>query len=149
MSRLSPEQMAQKWATNLANASNDIKAGVLSVTQSPTEKAANRADAYVAGVQRAVADGTWQAGLRRVSLQQWQEAMIKKGIPVIAERARMAVPKMSRFLQLWMTYQQGIQQELLSMPRGTLEQNIQRANHVIRRNAEFKTSGQRGFLVGQ
>lgn len=137
MAKLNAQQVADKWANNLGAASAQIKAGVLAVTVSPTEKAANRAQAYIDGVQRAVQSGKWQANLRAVTLQQWQQAMIDKGIPIIASRAMAAKNKFRAFMQAWLQYQDGIAQELFSMPRGTLQQNIARAVHVMNRNHEF------------
>ena len=139
-----PDDVAKKWAANLAGATNAIKAGVQAVTESPTEAAAARADAYVMGVQEAVTSGRWQAGLRRVTLAQWQNAMITKGLPRIAGGAQAAIPKFTDFLRRWLSYMQQVQQGLLSMPRGNLQQNIARAVYVIEQAAAF-SKNQGGF----
>lgn len=142
---LTPDQIAQKWATNLANSTNNIRAGVLAVRTSPTERAAQRADAYVQGVQQAVQSGRWQAGLRQVTLQMWQDAMIRKGLPIIADRARQAIPAVTQFMLVWLQWQEQFRSTLEQMPRGNLEQNIARAVAVIRHNAEFKEAGRHRF----
>ena len=133
-----PADIAKKWANNISSATDSIRQGVQAVTTAPTQLAANAQDRYVQGVQRAVSSGKWQAGLQRVSLQDWQNAMINKGIPRIGAGATQAVPKFTAFMQQFMPYvQQGVQQ-LASMPRGSLDQNIQRAVFMMNHNAQFR-----------
>lgn len=133
-----PVSIAKKWAGNLSAATQAIQQGVQAVTTSPTQSAAAQSNAYLAGVQRAVSTGKWQAGLQRVTLQDWQQAMIQKGIPRIGSGATQAVPKFTAFMQQFLPYvQQGLQQ-LASQPRGTLDQNIQRAVFMMNWNAQFR-----------
>lgn len=135
---LSPTDMAAKWARNLGQAGTAIQAGVNAVTVSPMQKAAQRQDAYLAGVQRAVTSGKYSAGLNKVSLQQWQQAVIQKGLPRIAAGAAAGQQKMADFLGKWMPYMGQLQSKLASMPRGDLQTNIQRAITAIEHNAAFK-----------
>lgn len=133
-----PADIAKKWANNIGAATESIRSGVQAVTTSPTQLAANAQDRYVAGVQRAVSSGKWQAGLQRVSLQDWQQSMLQKGIPRIGSGATQAIPKFTAFMQQFLPYvQQGVQQ-LASMPRGSLDQNIARAVFMMQHNAQFK-----------
>lgn len=133
-----PAAVAQKWKNNLTNSVGQIKAGVQAVTVSPTAKAAKQAEAYVAGVQQAVASQKWQNSLNNVSLQQWQQATLDKGVPRIATGAQNALPKFQEFMSQWLPYEQSVKDRLASMPRGTPEQNIQRAVYVMQENAKFK-----------
>lgn len=130
--------IARKWAQNLGASTSSIKAGVLATTTNPAQKAAQRADAYVSGVQQAVASGKWQRGLARTSLQSWQDAMVNKGLPRIASGASAATPKVQQFYDKWIPHQQALQAKLASMPRGDLSTNIQRAVVAIEHNASFK-----------
>ena len=134
----SPQQAAEKWSRNLGAATTSITEGVQNVTVSPTAKAAERADAYLAGVQRAIADGKWQAGLRRVTVEDWRSAMVQKGIPRIASGASAAVPKMASFLDEFLPHVEAGLRQLESMPRGDLNTNIQRAVAMINHNARFR-----------
>lgn len=134
----SASDVANKWAANLAAATTSITAGVQQVTVSPTQLAAANLNGYLAGTQQAVTSGKMAASLQRVSLQDWQTAMIQKGIPRIASGAQAAKPKMASFMQQFLPYvQQGVT-NLQSQPRGTLEQNIQRAVTIMQWNANFK-----------
>ena len=133
-----PQDVANKWANNIAQATDSIRQGVQAVTTAPTQLAAQAQDRYIAGVQRAVSTGKWQAGLQKVSLADWQNAMINKGIPRIGSGAAAAKTKFASFMTQFLPYvQQGVQQ-LQTMPRGTLDQNIQRAVFMMNHNAQFQ-----------
>lgn len=135
----SPQSVAQKWVNNLSNATTSIREGVEAVTTAPTEKAAARSDAYVAGVQRAVQDGKWQNGLRRVTLADWQRSMLDKGLTRVASGASAAKPKMEEFLSDFLPFvEQGKAAIDRELPRGDAEQNIQRAVAMMRHNMKFK-----------
>jgi hypothetical protein len=133
-----PQQVAQKWSQNVARSSDSIRAGVQNVTVNPAEKAAARQDAYVAGVQRAAAEGKYRRGLAKVTLQSWQEAMITKGLPRIASGASAATPKMAAFMEQWLPYVEAGKQKLASMPRGDLQQNIARMITMVEHAASFR-----------
>lgn len=135
---MTPQQVAQKWARNLNAAGESIRAGVEAVTVSPTEKAARRVDAYAAGVQRAVADGTFVSGLRRVTLEAWKDSMLKKGAPRIGAGATAAVGKMEGFLAEFLPYVDSGKRALEATPRGDLQTNIQRMIAMVEHNARFR-----------
>ena len=75
-----PADIARKWSRNLAASTDAMRQGVMAVTVNPAEKAIARQDAYIQGVQRAVATGSYARGLRKVTLQSWQDSMVKKGL---------------------------------------------------------------------
>lgn len=137
MAMKNPSDVAAKWSRNLSAATQSISAGVLATTVNPAATAAARAPAYLAGVQNAVSSGKYARGLGRVTLQSWQDSMIKKGLPRIASGASTAVPKMEAFLGKWLPHQEALKSKLASMPRGDLQTNIQRAVTAITHNAGF------------
>lgn len=134
----SAQEVARKWQRNLAQATESMRAGVQAVTVSPTAKAAQRIDAMVAGIQRAAADGRIKAGLERVSLSDWQASMLDKGIARVATGAAQAEPKFANFMSQFLPWLEAGQQKLEAMPRGDLEQNIARAEAMMRHNAQFR-----------
>lgn len=138
MAAATPAQAAQNWATNLAASTARIKSGVQAVTTSPTAKAAQNVQAQVAGVIAAANSGKTAAALNAVSLQDWQNAMINKGINRIASGAQAAQGKMQNFLTQFLPYVAAGVQQLSTMPRGDLEANIARATFMMRYNAGFK-----------
>lgn len=129
---------ANRWASGMAGAAEKIKAGVNAVTEAPTAKAARRSDAYLAGVQRALASGKYQASLERVTLQEWQKAMNDKGVMRVASGAAEAKGKFQSFMSEFLPYVENAVRELESMPRGDLEQNIARATAMMRKLSQFK-----------
>lgn len=110
--------VAAQWAQNLTAAVPRIKAGVMAVTESPTAKAAQAVDAYVAGVQRAAMTNKFQDGLNSVSLNDWQRATAEKGTAAIANGVAFAKPKMQKFLTWLLPQTEAIKQQIKSMPRG-------------------------------
>lgn len=133
-----PAAVAAKWSKNLAGSTDSIRAGVQAVTVAPTQRAAQRLDAYLAGVQQAVASGKMARKLNAHSLADWQQSMLNKGVNRVAAGATAAVPKMQAFLAKWLPYQDQLKQKLANMPRGDLQTNIQRAVTAIEHNAAFK-----------
>lgn len=136
MKSLTPEQIAQKWATNLGAATTSITHGVNAVQVAPGQAAARQKAVYVQNVT-AAAD-KWAANTAAVPLSSWQQDMINKGIPRIATGASAAQPKMASFMTQLLPY---IQSGVSSLPpRGNLQQNTQRAVAWIQHMAAFKKS---------
>lgn len=133
-----PSQAASKWARNLAGAQQTIADGVRNVTEAPTEKAARESQRYVDGVTRAVQEGRWQDGLRSVSLEDWRQAMLSKGVSRIGQGAQAAQSKFEAFLSEFLPHVEAGRRQLASMPKGDLASNIQRAIFMIEHNAKFR-----------
>lgn len=133
MTSQTADQIAAKWAQNLSGATASITAGVQGVSTAPGQAAARNKAQYLAGVQ-AKAD-KWAQNTAAVSLSEWQQAFITKGIPRIASGATAAQPKMTTFMAKLLPYQKaGISQ----LPqRGNLQQNTQRATAWINYMANF------------
>lgn len=136
MARLSPDAAAAKWATNLGQATSGIEAQVRSVTEAPGMAAARQKTLWLNRVT-ASAD-KWARRVSSVSLQDWQNAMIQKGIPRIASGAQAAVPKMTAFMAEFLPYvDQGVA-AVRAMPKGSVDAGIARAAAMIRHNAQFQ-----------
>lgn len=131
-----PAAVANKWATRLSGATQAITDGVNAVTQAPGAKAAAQADVWLAKLQ--ASRDKWVRNVSAVSLSQWQTAMTTKGVQRIAGGAQAAIPKMTQFMQQWLPYEQQGVAALASTPRGTIDQNIQRAITMMRYNSQFQ-----------
>jgi hypothetical protein len=132
-----PTMVAQKWSRNLQASGPSITAGVNAVTTAPSQLAIKQQDVMVQNFQAAVASGKWARNLGKVSLTDWQTAIIQVGIPRITAGAAKALPKMTDFMTQWLPYEAAGLAKLAQMPRGGLDQNIQRAVTMIRHNASF------------
>jgi hypothetical protein len=133
-----PADVSAKWSRNLSASTPSITSGVQAVTIAPTQAAARQGDAYLQGVQRAYADGKWQAGLQRVTLQDWQNAMLTKGIPRIQQGATAGKANVEQFMGQLLPYIQTGQRALAATPRGTLETNLSRMTTFARYMSNFK-----------
>lgn len=141
MARGTPQQTSEKWANNLSGAGAAIEAGVNRVREAPGQKAAMQQDKMRQNLLAAIDNGKWARNVSAVTLSDWQSAMKNKGIPNIQRGVTTAKPKMTQFFERLFPIQDQIVQELDSMPSTTLEENIQRAIHVMRRTSEAFRQG--------
>ncbi len=138
MARVTPEEYQEKHARRLKGATEDIRRGVERVTQSPTEKAAAKADKFLAKVTESVQSGKWQSGLRRVTLEDWKGKMIDKGIARIPQGIDGARDKVIAFAgELLPHVDRGVE-KVRNMPDLTLEDSINRMTSFVRHMSEFK-----------
>lgn len=124
--RLTPQEIADKQIRRASAAVGDFKKGVQGVDVSPTEKAAQNADGYVAGIQDAVESGRWQARLRAVSKQAWIEATAGKGADRYASGIAAARPKIEAFQAAYGPIRDRIAATVNAMPSQTLEQRLEK-----------------------
>lgn len=136
MAQKNPQQVAQKWAQNLGQATTAITQGVAAVTVNPSDKAAANEQGYLAGVQRAVQSGKWRRGLQSSSLQNWQQTMTQKGIPRIGTGAAAATGKFANFMGQLLNYQQAGLSQL--PPRGDINANLARMMAWAQYMSNFK-----------
>jgi hypothetical protein len=138
--RKTAAQVAQKWSTNLQNSTPTMTSGINGVTVAPTQLAAAQSQAYVTGVQNAVASGRWQSALQKVSLSQWQNAMKTKGIPRVQQAATTDMPTVQAAFGPLLDFVYNARDQINStMPRGSLAQNIQRMNAMVQAMAAYKS----------
>lgn len=138
MARKSASQVAKKWADRMKAATQSMKDGVAAVTVSPTAKAADAVDKWAEGVRRAREEGTYEAGLRAVSNEQWKQAMLNKGIPHVSEGVNLAQPKMERFLGELLNHTEMVKAQLDQMADATPEDRIQKMIRNVELMREFK-----------
>ena len=140
MPRVTPEEGARKLIERARAAAPHIADQVRKVTVAPTEAAAGKLDKMRTNFLKALEEGKVERGLRRVSLSDWQNAMINKGVPRISQGLEQAESKIIEFNRQFYPFLERVQDEVAGMPDTTLEDNIQRAVHNIRRISEFKRS---------
>lgn len=144
MAKTNATQWLQKWGTNLNAAGPYITQGVQRVTQAPGVAAAAAADRMVAGVQASVASGTWQRRVAGVSLASWQDAMIKKGIPRLAQGVTSAQANKQNQIAALLTAVDNASAQANALPKGGLEQGIARATTFMRAMAQNAPKRQGG-----
>lgn len=106
-----------KWTQNTTKGVEAYKSAISALTVSPTQLAARSADAYLSGVQAAVASGKWQDALNAVTLPDFQNACINKGAARIAGGVKEAQPKMQQFLTQLIPYTERLKAQVRAMPK--------------------------------
>lgn len=121
-----PNASATKWANRLSSAANDgtIEAGIRGVTQAPGQAAARQKAVWAQNV--AAAQDRWAANTAAVSLPQWQDAAVSKGVPRVATGATAAEAKFATFMGKLMPVINNAKAQLPA--RGNFQANLARAN---------------------
>lgn len=138
MAKLTPAQAREKWQRNLKAASKDIEMGVDRVTESPTNKAADKIDKMRTNLNAAIDSGKVERGLRRVTLSDWKASMKGKGLQRLNAGVQGAAQKVEGFYAQLFPYQESLQAKISNMPDTTLDDNIQRAVEYMRGMSEFE-----------
>ena len=136
----SPQDVAKKWADRTKNSGQAYKDGVNSVTDSPMEKAAAKADKYRQAVIEAVDNGDYQRGLRSVSLADWKAQTAELGARRLVDGAAAAQGKMANFLGEFLPFQESVAAQVNAMPDNTLEERIAKSAENARKLAQFRRS---------
>lgn len=123
MTNQTPDQIAARWSSGLAAAGQRITDGVQGVTVAPGQAAARQAQLWQTNVVAAAQK--WATRTGAVTLQQWQQDMVTKGIPRIAQGAQASQPKFAQFMQGLLPNIQAVVQSL--PPRGNIDANIARS----------------------
>ena len=138
MPKITPKEAADKWARRTAAAVPDYTAGILRVTESPMEAAAEAAEKMLQNLLEAVQSGRWARSLKKVSLAEWKEATTKKGSARLAQGVQGATKKQEDYYNEVFPYLETIQAEIAAMPDLGIEDSIARSAHLQRRMHEFK-----------
>jgi hypothetical protein len=137
MAKLTGNQLAEKWGNRLKGANEAITLGVDSVTVSPTVSAVAKQDKLKANWNKAVDNGKWAAGCRKITVEVWRESMKTRGIPRIASGVDGAMSDMAVFFDELSAFQAPLSAQIAKMPDVTLEDSINRMTAQIRGMAKF------------
>ena len=138
MAKVTPEEYQEKHARRLKGSIEDMRRGVERVTEAPTLKAAAKKDKMRVGINAAIDSGKWERGLKRVSKEDWQGAMINKGLGRVAAGIDGAKDKTIAFASELLPFQDGLKNKIKDMPDVTLEDNLNRMTTYVRGMAGFK-----------
>jgi hypothetical protein len=138
--KVTPDQLAEKWARRLKGSIEDMRRGVDRVEEAPGAKAAAAADKWQARISEDRTKRKWAARVGGVSLADWKRAMTEKGLSRIASGVDGAAGKMQRFAAQLVDYQNRGLEQIARMPDLTLEDSINRMAQWARYMAEFEVS---------
>jgi hypothetical protein len=137
MARVDAAGWLQKWSTNLNGAGTYIKNGVQRVQTAPGQSAAAASDRMLAGVTNAVSSGRWAKAVSGVSLAQWQDAMVNKGIPRLQQGTAQAVKTKGDKIAALLSNVDAATASIQSLPKGGLQQGIQRATAYMTKMSQL------------
>ena len=126
MARTTPAEYVEKWTRRTKGATEDYRRGIEKVSEAPGEAAARQADMMLANITRAIQDGTWANQVRRVSLAEWKEKTLTKGVGRIAAGVDAAANKQQAMAQELLAAVDDVSNQVRGMPKGTLEDGINR-----------------------
>lgn len=136
-----PEEIAEKQIRRVQQASEDVRAGVQRVDEAPGAKAAAKQEKLVQAFLEAIRTGKWQTRVAGVTLEEWRQAMLSKGVPRIAEGIAAARGDIEDFWREFLPHLERVVAEVERMPDTTLEERIQRAVAQMRGAARFTRGG--------
>lgn len=138
MVKKTPAEVADKWASRLKGATEEVRKGIDAVTESPTKKAAAQMDKLKARLLEAIESGYMKKRLEAVTLEEWK-TMAKEGAARIAGGVdAKGKAKMEKLMADLLPHIEEGQKKIASMPSTTLEDSIARAEAFIRHMHEFK-----------
>jgi len=140
MVKMSTAEYAEKWGRKLKASTEDIRRGVERVSEAPGIKAAQKVEKMKANFLKSIEDGTWASRVASVSVQEWKDKTLKKGIGRISQGVDEAGGKMQDFASEFFPHLEEGQRIVDAMPDITLEDSIARATAMMRHNAKFKRS---------
>ncbi len=138
MARKTAAQVAEKWNRRLKGATQDIEAGIQSVNQAPTQKAAAKVDKMRHNIIEAIDSGKVVQGLNRVSLEDWKTKTLRKGVPRISQGADEAQPKVQSFMGELLPHIDNVKAQVDTMPDMTIEDSVNRVATFIRGMSQFR-----------
>jgi len=122
---LSPQQIADKWASKAGAAGQDYKNGVQGVTTAPSQLAIQAQQQMVSNWNNAISSGQWANRLGAVSLGAWQAAAMGKGAQNYGTGVQAGKAKFASAMQYYGPVAQQVKEAVRSVPRdggaGSLE----------------------------
>lgn len=135
--KVDPQEFANRWGSGLKGSVERIRQGVNRVDEAPGRRAAAKVDKWYAAISSSETRDKWQRRIGAVTLEQWQAAMINKGVNRIAAGADNAMGKMATYAEKLIAHQNALLRELDGMPDVTLEDSVARVTHWVRGMAKL------------
>lgn len=128
---LNANQISDKWNRRMKGSVSDIQAGVDSVTENPAEKAIMKQDKMLQNLTKAVNDGRWAGGLRKVTLSDWKQKTKEKVGQRLASGVDGAMGKRQRFDAYLVDTMNQVLPQVQNMPDMTFEDSVNRVRAVM------------------
>ena len=136
--KVNASEFAARWGQGLKGSVERIRAGVQRVDESPGKRAAAKADKWHAAISSTETKDKWRRRLGAMTLEEWQTAMLNKGVNRIAAGVDNAQGKVVAYGEKLLSHQNRLLGELDTMPDVTLEDSISRMTHWVRGMAKLE-----------
>lgn len=140
MAQKTAAQSAAKWTRNAQGATQALTDGINNVQVAPGVLAAAKQDKMLQKITEAITSGKWAANVSAVTLADWKNAMLTKGVQRYGAGVSQAQPKFQAFMQKLLPFQANISQQVAAMPDLTLQDNINRAVFFMTEMSKFKNT---------
>lgn len=134
MAATNPQTVAQNWANRLAGSTQKITDGINAVQVAPGMAAARQKNVWIQNTTSSA--DKWARNTQAVSLGDWQQAAIQKGVNRVGPGAQAAIPRFESFMTRLLPYVQAGKAKL--PPRGDINANKTRMNAWFDTMAAFK-----------
>jgi len=138
MARLTPQESREKWTRRMKGAGEDIKRGVERVREAPGMKAAAKKEKMRQGILDAIDSGKGAARVSAVSVDEWRNQMLNKGLARISAGVDGAADKQDAFYAQLFEHQDRIGQTVAKMDDLTFEARLERMTAYARGMREFR-----------
>ena len=132
MAKVNAQEWLDKWGRRLNAVNADMKAGIERVQTAPGKEAAKEAERMLKNLMEAVQSGRWGKAVSSVSLDEWKQAMINKGIPRISQGVTTAQKTKEANIAALLTAVDKAAAAANALPKGGLEESIARATTFMR-----------------
>lgn len=131
MARLTPEEYAAKQARNLKNSLQDIRDGISRVTVAPGVAAVAQQDKMRNNIIASLDSGLWASKTRAVTLQDWQDKALNKGVDRISAGIDAAHDDQVAMAGRLLPIVDAAAQKARAMPKNTLQDSIARMTSFV------------------
>jgi len=132
------ERWVSKQIARAAVATEDFKAGVEAPDRDPIKAALDASAKRAAKVRESLEKKTWEAAMRKVSVDEWKKATLEKGADRFARGIEFAEPKIRKFVAAFQPKLQEIQNAVRALPDVTDADREKRMLENLRRLKALK-----------
>lgn len=131
--------IARKWANNLSQSADAMTQGIRAVTQNPAQAAKAKKNTMKARLMKSLEDGgKYDQAMDQVTLQDWQDAAIKKGVARATQGAVEAEGKMQQFMSQLLPFTAQVSAKISQMPNATEAERDARMLAAVREMRAFR-----------
>lgn len=139
--RVTAQEWLDKHARNLTNALPDIRRGIERVTEAPGQKAAAAQDKMQQNLVESIQSGRWASRVAAVSLPEWKQAALDKGLNRIAGGVEASKTKNRPKIERLLSTVDAVKSSVDGMPKNTFQDSIARMNAFVTGMHEAKLRG--------